>query len=43
MGRSMGCQSIGGNDGNADELTKWDGTKKNVREDSGLHLFFYNF
>jgi len=38
MGRSMGCQSIGGSNGNADalgfaaslveELTNWDGTKK---------------
>lgn len=28
MGRSMGGQSIGGSNGNADELTNWDGTKK---------------
>ncbi len=28
MGRSMGCLSIGGSNGNADELTNWDGTKK---------------
>jgi hypothetical protein len=26
---SMGGQSIGGSNGNADELMKWDGTKKN--------------
>ena len=28
MGRSMGGQYIGGSNGNADELTNWDGTKK---------------
>lgn len=27
-GRSMGGQSVGGSNGNADELTNWDGTKK---------------
>ena len=25
---SMGGQSVGGSNGNADELTNWDGTKK---------------
>ena len=29
MRLSTGGQSIGGNNGNADELTNWDGTKKN--------------
>ena len=28
MGRSMGGQSISASNGNADELTNWDGTKK---------------
>ena len=28
MGRSMGGQSVSGSNGNADELTNWDGTKK---------------
>ena len=28
MNVSMGGQSIGGSNGNADELTNWDGTKK---------------
>lgn len=28
MGCSMGGQSVGGSNGNADELTNWDGTKK---------------
>ena len=28
MGQSMGGQSVGGSNGNADELTNWDGTKK---------------
>ena len=27
-GRSMGGQSVGGSNGNADELTNWDGTKR---------------
>ena len=28
MSVSMGGQSVGGSNGNADELTNWDGTKK---------------
>jgi len=28
MGRSMGGQSIGGSNSNAEELTNWDETKK---------------
>ena len=28
MNVSMGGQSVGGSNGNADELTNWDGTKK---------------
>ena len=28
MNVSMVCQSVGGSNGNADELTNWDGTKK---------------
>ena len=28
MNISMGGQSVGGSNGNADELTNWDGTKK---------------
>jgi len=30
MNVSMGGQSVGGSNGNADELTNWDGTKKRV-------------
>ena len=31
MNVSIGGQSVGGSNGNADELTNWDGTKKRER------------
>lgn len=41
MGRSLDELSIGGSNGNADELTNWDGTKKKMF--GKILVYIYSF